>query len=144
MKRLTNRTQTNETRGAAALELAIVLPILMVLVLGCVDFGRVMHVSIVLNNAAGAGLAYASTNRYTDFNSATWTANVREAVLDELGSIPAFDEDYLTFSAQAVTEADDTVRVTVTASYFFQTVVEWPLMPNQLTLRQSFVARQYR
>ena len=48
MKRLRSRTD----RGAAAVEFALILPVLLILVLGIVEFGRAYNVQISLGNAA--------------------------------------------------------------------------------------------
>lgn len=42
----------NEERGAAAVELAIILPILLTLLFGIVEFGRAYNASIVVTHAA--------------------------------------------------------------------------------------------
>ena len=50
-------------------ELALILPVLLVLVLGAMDFGRLFLVGIELNQAARQGVAYAAqstTNGTTD------------------------------------------------------------------------------
>jgi Flp pilus assembly protein TadG len=42
-------------RGAAAVELALVLPLLLLLLFGIVDFGRMLHAQITLTEAAREG-----------------------------------------------------------------------------------------
>ncbi|MBB1017230.1 pilus assembly protein [Dietzia sp. DQ11-71] len=42
-------------RGAAAVEFALVLPILLLLVIGILEFGRAYHVQTTLSNAARDG-----------------------------------------------------------------------------------------
>lgn len=42
-------------RGAAAIELAIILPLLLLLIAGIVDLGRLMYTEVVLSNAAREG-----------------------------------------------------------------------------------------
>jgi len=43
-------------RGAAAVEFALVLPILLLLVIGIIEFGRAYHVQTTLSNAARDGV----------------------------------------------------------------------------------------
>ncbi|MEH6623317.1 MAG: TadE family protein [Dietzia maris] len=43
-------------RGAAAVEFALLLPILLLLVLGILEFGRAYHVQTTLSNAARDGV----------------------------------------------------------------------------------------
>lgn len=52
MKRLWGR---NGDRGAAAVEFALVLPVLVLLVLGLIEFSRVFNVQISITNAAREG-----------------------------------------------------------------------------------------
>jgi Flp pilus assembly protein TadG len=59
-------------RGAAAVEMALVLPILLLLVFGIIDFGRMLHTQIQLSEAAREG-ARAATIQNT---SAAATARV--------------------------------------------------------------------
>jgi Flp pilus assembly protein TadG len=57
--------------GQALLELALVLPILCLLVVGIADLGRAAAVTIAVNNAATVGAEYGSQNPATaaDINS---------------------------------------------------------------------------
>jgi Flp pilus assembly protein TadG len=48
---------TNE-KGTSVLELALVLPILLLILLGAIDFGRVFYASVEVTNAAHAGVQY--------------------------------------------------------------------------------------
>ncbi|MDQ0868555.1 Flp pilus assembly protein TadG [Arthrobacter sp. V1I9] len=45
-------------RGAAAVEFAILLPLLLMLVLGTIEFGRAYNAQITLTNAARDGVRY--------------------------------------------------------------------------------------
>ena len=48
-------------RGGAALELAIALPLLIIVCIGVMDFGRVFFTSVAVANAARAGAEYGIT-----------------------------------------------------------------------------------
>jgi Flp pilus assembly protein TadG len=54
--------------GAAALELAVVFPILVVVIIGAVEYGRVFYTSVTVANAARAGAEWGSQapNQYGD------------------------------------------------------------------------------
>jgi Flp pilus assembly protein TadG len=54
--------------GQSLLELALLLPILCLLVVGIVDLGRAAAVTIAVNNAATAGVEYGSQNGTTASN----------------------------------------------------------------------------
>lgn len=52
-----------EDRGAAAVELALVLPVLLLLVCGIVDLGRMSNLQITLSAAAREGARWAALNQ---------------------------------------------------------------------------------
>src|SRR5262245_5141846 len=52
--------QHRKRRGAAVVELALLLPFLMLLFVLAVDFARVFYCSLIVNNCARAGAMYAS------------------------------------------------------------------------------------
>jgi Flp pilus assembly protein TadG len=64
-------------RGAAAVEFALVLPLLLSTVGGAIDFGRLYYQQIMLSNAArdGARLASMGTTTYGDAAVRTATKN---------------------------------------------------------------------
>jgi TadE-like protein len=69
-------------RGAAAVEMAIVLPLLLMLLLGIIEFGRVFNVQISLSQAAREGARHAAVH----FDDAD--LDVEEAAL---GAAPSLD-----------------------------------------------------
>jgi hypothetical protein len=52
---VTHRTSTPSDRGAAAVELALMLPVLLLIVFGIIDFGRMLNAQITLTEAAREG-----------------------------------------------------------------------------------------
>lgn len=130
--------------GTAAVELAVVLPVLLLIVLGCVDFGRVAYFSMAVENAVGAGSNYATTHRFTDYTAAAWEARVRDCVLSEMQGVPDFDIGSLKVNVETATGPDQDVRVIVTATYPFRCVVDWPGLPTEVLLRHRVSAWQYQ
>ena len=47
-------------RGIAALELALILPVLMILAFGIIDFGRLIHARLIITNVSREGGSLAS------------------------------------------------------------------------------------
>ncbi len=72
-------------RGAAAVEMALVLPLLLFLLMGMIDFGRAYSAQIQLSAAAREGVRLASLNTAADaandanYGSAAITARVGQA-----------------------------------------------------------------
>ena len=56
----TGRLPSRSDRGGAIIELVVLSPLLLVLVFGAGDFGRIMYYAITLTNSARAGAAYGS------------------------------------------------------------------------------------
>jgi Flp pilus assembly protein TadG len=122
-------------RGAAAAEFAVALPVLMLLVMGALDFGRFAHSHIAVTNAARAGAGVGSASPPTAPTLATWKAQVTQAVHDEMAQLGT--PSAVTVSDPYSDEGRALFKVTV--EYPFSTVVSWPGMPGSLTLRHTVV-----
>lgn len=82
--RPTNLRRLRPQRGAELIEFALVLPLLLVVIAGIVDFGFLFQRYVVVNNAAREGARVAILPNYTAANaSARVTAYVREGVGDQ-------------------------------------------------------------
>lgn len=137
-------TAPTRRRGAAALEFALVLPVLLTLLLGITDFGRFSHSRIAVNNAARCGAGYASMNPYSSSGAEAWKAGVKETVTNELSGFAAFDPEKLTVTSTNVVESGGLRRVSVQVVYPFETLVNWPLLPSSVNLQHSVVMRGIR
>jgi hypothetical protein len=128
-------------RGAAAVELALVLPLLILLVLGCVDLGRFASTYIAVTNAARAGAGYGIMNNYTPSTLGTWQGGIRSAAQSE----QYFPPPNLTVpNPTVIIDANGLRRVQVTASYPFSTIVPWPGIPTSMTLSRMVELRMIR
>jgi hypothetical protein len=79
------RLSGRRDRGSAAVETALVLPILLLIVFGIVDFGRMLNAQITLTEAAREGA------RAVALDSA-WEGRV-DAATQTLGGLGAVDPD---------------------------------------------------
>ena len=136
-------------RGASAVELAIILPLLVTIVLGCVDFGRFVYNYIAVTNAARAGAAYAMMNNYTSSTQGTWQSAVTTAARQEMTNQMGYNSSNMTVATPVVTlESSGLRRVQVTVGYPFQTIVNWNFgiysIPQSLTLQRTIVVRAIR
>lgn len=96
--RILNQYQKQKSLPAQALvEFALILPLMLILVLGAMDFGRLFYYKIVLTNAAREGANYLSRNSTTECTALgvcqytnTWTAIETEG--ESSGVTIAIDE----------------------------------------------------
>ena len=51
-------------KGQTVVEVAIVLPILLVILLGIIDFGRVFYAAVTISNASRVGARYVFDHRF--------------------------------------------------------------------------------
>ncbi|MBC8116836.1 MAG: pilus assembly protein [Candidatus Saccharimonas sp.] len=95
----TIRRNKHARRGAAMVEMALVLPLFLMLVLGIIEFGRAMMVANLVTNAAreGARMAVLDGSTNTEVNNAVETF-LQSAI------------------GQGVSAADIDVTITVTAA----------------------------
>lgn len=121
--------------GAAVTEFALVLPLMILLVLGCLDFGRFAYTLIAVENAARAGAGYAIMNPYLKSGKTAWEAAIQEAAREEMTNQKGYDSTKLTTTTSVVIETNGLHRVKVTATYnSFDTIVAWPGIPESMVL----------
>jgi Flp pilus assembly protein TadG len=131
-------------KGASAVEMAVVLPVLLLLGIGCVETGRAIAAHAGLANAARAGADWAATHRVTSFTRDAWEAQIRQEVEGELQSVPGIRPADVQLDVETTTEPDGGIRVRVSVAQVYQSLVAWPLLPQQLPLERSLVVRQYQ
>ena len=133
-------------RAAAAVELALILPLFITIVLATVDFGRFAYMYLSVINASRAAAGFASCTPYSAGSLGNWRQAVREAVMDEMSEQRGFDATRLNISTPLVTTEAGTGfrRVQITVTYRFETVVNWPLLPGQFDLGQTVEMRRVR
>jgi len=120
--------------GAALVEMALILPLLILLFLICVDFGRFATVHVAVTNAAREGANFGGTHSFTDATYELWKSKMGDAITEEMQGVPAFSEDELTIDEPTVLASDQRARVQVKVSYVFRPAVAWPAIPRELTI----------
>ncbi|HET6572411.1 MAG TPA: TadE/TadG family type IV pilus assembly protein [Fimbriiglobus sp.] len=131
--------------GASAAEFAVVLPVLLLIVLGLIDFGRFAYYHVAVTNAARAGAEYAIMTPYVPAAQAAWNARVQETARDEMTNQIGYDPADLTTATTVTVERTGLRRVRVEATYAsFQTVTSWPGIPSSLTIRSAVTMRVIR
>lgn len=147
------RRDLREDRGQAFVELALVLPIFILLIVGIAEVGRLAYASIEVSNAARAGVAYAAQSHTTAQDSAniqlaatqdapdvtSLTATTSQScvcessagVLGTFGSCTAIS----TAAGSCPSPSRIVLYVTVTTTAPVNTIFHFPGIPNSVTLR---------
>lgn len=99
-------------RGAAAVEFALIAPILVMLLLGIMEFGRAYNAQISLTNAAREGVRVMAISK----NQASARTAARNAAVS---LSPALVDSNITFSA---TTCPANSQMTVTITYNLNTL----------------------
>ena len=80
-------------RGAALVEMGVILPVLVLIAFGCVDFGRFVYAYAAVTNAAEEGAAFGSLISITSFpgnevaRKAAWVTAVKAAAVAETSGL---------------------------------------------------------
>jgi len=117
------RRQEEKRRGAALVEMAVCFPVLMLILLGIIEFGRAMSVNQMLNSAAREGCRTATLDGST--NSEV-TSEIKQMVANTTGcsqsnvtvQIAVTDNDtQQTLSDVSLADDRDLVEVDVSVPY---------------------------
>ena len=122
-------------RGAAAVELAVMLPFLALVFSGVVDFARVLHATQVLQAAAAAGAATANGTAWTPgYPGTAVTAATEAAKRAAAGLSPPLADDQVT-----VTLAGGKATVAVAYDFPLATASLLPSRTARLERRTTLV-----
>ena len=128
--RLTSPRMLREKRGAAVVELAVLLPLLMLFFVIAVDFSRAFYFSLTLQNCARAGAMYASDPFVADESPFGSTEEAARADAPNLSPPPTITK---TNSIDGAGRA----YVEVTATFPYRTMMQFPGIPGEMTLTRS-------
>lgn len=129
--------------GTAFIEIAILIPVILLLSCGVMDFSRVVYAGIEIAGAARAGVQYGAL---TPGHSGDTTGMVQAALNDatDLGStVTASASNFCMCSGSTVdcssSCSGDTPDgyVTVTANYTFNTLIPYPALPQSIVLSRT-------
>jgi Flp pilus assembly protein TadG len=138
--------------GQSLVELALTLPILLALILGAAEVGRIAYASIEIANAARAGAGFAVQNSVYPYDTTDITAAVAQEAPD-LTSVQALATpacycssggsfvcaDVNSTTCASTDHYEDFVTVTVTGK--MNTLFGVPGIPSSLTLTSSATMR---
>ncbi len=122
------RSGRSNERGAALVEMALVLGLLLLLVMGIVDLGRAYNNYIIIINASREGARYAS--RYPNDGSGIISATRSEAT--NSGIVPT--DIRVTITGL---NAPTGLPIKIETAYEYQTILGGLIGVNTITLRAS-------
>ncbi len=162
-----NAGKVRQQSGQALLEMAFVLPLLIILALGVIEVGRYAYIAILVGNAARAGADYgaqsnaqsadtvgiqnaayydfaggtASTNSSNGLSQSTLTvSSVVSCGCDNTGTITSYGCTTVTnANAGSCTTGNWVVYVSVTASGTFNALFNYPGIPSSLTVSRTAI-----
>ena len=117
------RCSCSARRGAAAVELAILSPLLVFLGVAAVDFGRVFYDASIVANCARNGALYASDPLAASISSYSSLQAAALADATNLSPTP-------TVSSTTGTDSSGNSYVEVSVSYTFKTIFTYPGVPK--------------
>jgi len=126
-------------------ELALTAPVLIMLMLGVVDFGRVYFAQVSVTNAARDGADYASQSatRAADANG------IKAAALNDTGDLLHTSGTNPTVTVTTGTDAQGPgcsraggcMYADVKVHYTFTTIFPWPGLPSSMSVDRTVRAR---
>lgn len=127
-----DRTATGASRreGVAAVELAVLLPLLILLFVIAVDVGRIFHFSLTIQNCARAGAAYASDPHVAHESPFSTVEEAAQADAPNLSPPPKI-------TTQIGLDAAGRSYVEVTAAHTFSSISHFPGIPHQIDLART-------
>jgi Flp pilus assembly protein TadG len=133
------RQNRSADEGQALLEFALVLPILLILIVGIIEFGRAWNMEQIITDAAREGARKAAIA-----DESVTQAQVIQTVKDALtnGRIDPNTATITTNGWDAGTGAPATITVSVPYRFtFFGPLLEWTTSQSNITLKTAFTMR---
>jgi Flp pilus assembly protein TadG len=137
--------------GQAFVELALILPLFLLLLVGAAELGRLAYASIEVSNAARAGVAYGAQSHFTASN----ITGIQLAATQDAPDVPSLtatatisctctDGTTVTCSdagSRCISPARILEYVTVNTAAPVDTVFHLPAIPNSVTMRGQAIMR---
>jgi len=129
---------SHSRRGAVTLEFALVVPVLVLLLTGILEFGRIGLLGVPIAEAARAGAIYGSMNPPDSLNPNDWSQQcelrAREVLANQAGINPSLVQVQCTY-----TTGSPVNRATVQVRYPFTLLTGWTPSPTNLLIQRTAV-----
>ncbi len=124
-------------RGQSLVEFALIAPVLIILVLGVIDYGRVYFAYVSVTNAARNGAHFASDGPV----AAADLDGIKSAAVADTGELLNTSPTNPGVSVATGTDSQGRLYADVTVSYTFSTMFPWPGLPSSMNVERTVRAR---
>ena len=119
------------------MEFALIAPVLIILMLGVVDFGRVYFAYVSVTNAARDGADYASQNT----TAAGDVTGIKQAALGDTGQLLHTSATNPTVAVATGNDGQGRLYADVKVHYTFTTIFPWPGLPSSMAVERTVRTR---
>jgi Flp pilus assembly protein TadG len=133
MSQLSHRAAVPGRRAVAAVELAVLLPLLVFLFVIGIDFARAFYFALTITNCARDGAIYGSM----DPTHAADTTGIQQMALADASNLSPAPN----VSSTTGTDGQGNPYVSVTVTWTFNTVAAYPGVPSPITLSRTVQMR---
>lgn len=145
---MNNRIRSHLLRdehGASVVELAALLPLFSLMLLGAIDFGRAYYLQMEIGGAAHAAASYGSQNPSD-------TTGMQTAAQDDAPNVPSLSVGTPTYgcecadgsnysascsSTPSCSSNNEVYRVNVTVTATYRPLFPWPGVPSSMSLSST-------
>jgi Flp pilus assembly protein TadG len=128
-------SSSEERRGAAVVELALLLTFITFLFVIAVDYARIFYFSQVVENCARQGAIYLSDSKAPAYNLYNSVSGAALADAPNLSPQP-------TVTSGSGTDSTGNAYVTCTVNWTFHTLTGFPGIPSSVNLSRTAQCRQ--
>ncbi len=122
------RKHKNKERGQSMLEFALTLPVLLIVLAGLLDLGRLYFAYVAVTDAAGEGASYAAIHPDN-------TAEIVARAQDATGGMVEIDPDMVDVYQPA--DLDQAIAVDVTYEFALATPLINAILPDGVIMLQA-------
>ncbi len=126
-----------DKRGQSLVEFGLLLPILVLLVLGAIDFGRVYFAYVSVTNGARNGADYAASHCSLSCDE----DGIRNAVVADTSDLLNTSSTNPAISVLNDLDSQGRLQTHVTVNYTFSTLFPWPGIPDSIDVARTVTAR---
>lgn len=133
------RDQRTRTRGQSLAELALVLPVILLIVMMSLDFGRAFFSWVTITNASRAAANYAAINPADTYPNAAYTARLnQELTTNQICPLTGSTTPTWIDGPDAngtTKDFGDSVRVSISCNFRILTPIVGSIVGNNLPMR---------